>query len=278
MSTYLEAGVQHPRLSPYIETYRLIKGEKPIHAKEILPRPGATLLFDLQGLRFYDKEILHTPLIGFHTHPVPCATVSEDRTCFVIKFNGYGLSRFIDTPLDKLTNQVVDAGSVFGVGIEELFLSLKSAAGLGDFIHLTEHWLIARFKEPDSIEPDIFRLADRLRRTDDPLNLPEVRKLVPLGARQLERRFKALVGTDMKTYIRICRFDHAQSLLHTQGVLPISEVGYEAGYFDPAHFSNGFLQLAGTRPRDYSPCTPVGAPMTTIPISTVDISDPSPSA
>jgi AraC-like DNA-binding protein len=249
MSTYQDALPINPALSPYIETYRLIRGKKPLHAKEVLPRPGATLFFDMQGMRFNGKEeVLRTPLIGFSTYPIHCATITEDRTCFVIKFNAYGLSRFISTSVDKFTNRVIDAATIFGAGIEELYASLQTATKLVEWIQLTETFLSSRLIEPDDITREIFRLAERLRRMDEPVRLAAERKQVPLGARQLERRFKDLVGTDMTTYMRICRFDHAQSLLYTQEALSLSQVGYEAGYFDPAHFSRDFKKLAGTRP------------------------------
>lgn len=51
-TTYQDLEPVHPALIPYIGSYRLIHGNKPVHAKEILPRPVATMMLDFQGLRF----------------------------------------------------------------------------------------------------------------------------------------------------------------------------------------------------------------------------------
>ena len=112
-------------------------------------------------------------------------------------------------------------------------------------------------KEPTEIEKAIFDFADELRRTEEGLSLDELRKNIPLSARQLERKFKALIGTDIQTLIRISRFSAAHGLLHHQESLSLTHIGYEAGYYDQPHFSHDFKEISKISPKEFAPCTPV---------------------
>ena len=66
----------------------------------------------------------------------------------------------------------------------------------------------------------------------------------------LSRKFKATTGTDLSTYIRQARIDHARELLKHSKML-IDEAADLSGFSDRIHFSKVFRKLTGQTPAEY---------------------------
>ncbi len=74
--------------------------------------------------------------------------------------------------------------------------------------------------------------------------------------RHTTERFRSVLGVSPKAYARLCRFEHATSLLDG---LPggsglsrtLADVAMEAGYYDQSHLTRDFVALAGMTPGAY---------------------------
>lgn len=254
MSAFTDVRPVQPELQRFIESYRVIHGIKALHAKEIVPRPAATLMFDADGMVFNDTLTCKDPLQGLHTVPVSCRTTAEMRRCLVIKFSPYGLSRFTDTDISLLTNQVISAKQVFGDGINGLLSLLYVPVDPLKLIQQAEVWLFARYRQPDRITLMISDFADILREGANAASVDTLKKSIPLSERQLQRRFKALIGISMKAFIRLCKFERAQLLLLEKQQLGLTGVSFRSGYYDQAHFSHDFKAGSAASPGTYVPC------------------------
>jgi AraC-like DNA-binding protein len=78
--------------------------------------------------------------------------------------------------------------------------------------------------------------------------------------RHMTERFRLALGVPPKTYARLCRFEHASSLLDGLfGGLPgdsgpaqtLADVAIAAGYYDQSHLTRDFVALAGMTPGAY---------------------------
>lgn len=245
MLNYRESFPVAPQLKPYIESYMHIAGDSAIPAKSILPRPGTALSFDFSG-KYYNGAFLKTSLSGFHERPYRISSTNDHTDCVIVKFTAFGLSRFTSMPMHELTNQVIDAANIFGSALHAFYHQLKEAP---DRIPLLEAFLLQYFHTPSGIDTSIFKMATAIALQDDTY-IPDI----PLSIRQTERRFKHLVGVDLQTYIRICRFNKAKTLLLHKTPVRLTDVAYDANYFDQAHFSNEFKRLTGVRPGKYNAC------------------------
>ncbi len=250
MLHYRESYAVAPQLKPYIESYMHIAGDVAIPAKSILPRPGTSLSFDFSGKYFNDDTLLKTAVSGFHEQPYRIRSTNDRTDCVVIKFTPFGLSRFTTMPVHELTNQVLDAENIFGRAVHAFTQQLAEAPNR---IPLLERFLLSYFQTPDNIDTAIFKMASAIASKED-FSLPALLQDIPLSMRQTERRFKQLVGVDLQTYIRVCRFNKAKSFLLQQTPARLTDVAYQANYFDQAHFSNEFKRLTGVRPGKYNAC------------------------
>lgn len=76
-----------------------------------------------------------------------------------------------------------------------------------------------------------------------------------LSQRQLSRRFGKMVGISPKEYLRVSRFIH--SLDGIKKSTALTEVGYEHGYYDQAHFIHDYKEFAGMTPGELREATNV---------------------
>ena len=239
----------HPGLKRFIVHYALISGPLHIPFKTVMPRHGTTLLFDFNKLLINDEKLIDLAVAGFHTRSFTFRVTTDYRDCFVVRLSPYGLSRFTDMPISTLTNQIIPAESLFGEEIRHLYVAMKEQP-FAARIALVDDFLLSRLREPNPSEEWIFDTADQLIQA---LSLKSLTLRVTLGKRQIERKFKEIVGVNMTTFVRICRFEKMTEQLpaveHS-----LTSLAYEGGYFDQAHFSKDFKRLSTVSPKSYSPC------------------------
>jgi ligand-binding sensor domain-containing protein/signal transduction histidine kinase/DNA-binding response OmpR family regulator len=75
-------------------------------------------------------------------------------------------------------------------------------------------------------------------------------KKLKMNRHQLSRKLKAISNQTPHEYMIIVRFKKASDLL-IAGDLNISEVSYQVGFSDPAHFTRAFTKVYGKSPRKY---------------------------
>ncbi|WP_207209744.1 helix-turn-helix domain-containing protein [Flavobacterium beibuense] len=68
-----------------------------------------------------------------------------------------------------------------------------------------------------------------------------------ISSRQLRRMFEHYVGTNVKTFCKVVRFQNLLNLSQ-QGSRNINKIFYDAGYYDQAHFIKDFKNLYGITP------------------------------
>jgi len=79
---------------------------------------------------------------------------------------------------------------------------------------------------------------------------PQLAAAVHLSREQLHRKLKALTGKSSSEFIHSVRLSHAKKLLESSG-LTVSEVAYNVGYKDPAHFTKKFKEMFGVSPSKF---------------------------
>jgi len=80
--------------------------------------------------------------------------------------------------------------------------------------------------------------------TDNTFGLPQLCQKIGMSRSQLFRKLKALVGVSPSAYIRSYRLNKAKVLLE-KGELNVSEVAWETGFINLAHFSKVFQEEFG---------------------------------
>jgi AraC-like DNA-binding protein len=88
----------------------------------------------------------------------------------------------------------------------------------------------------------------RLHSNNGNFKLMELEYKLGITSRQLERVFKSRVGLRPKDIGRFIRMNAAFATLSERPNLSLTNLAYQLGYFDLAHFSKDFRQLTGLSP------------------------------
>ena len=72
-----------------------------------------------------------------------------------------------------------------------------------------------------------------------------------LSRKQFERKFSELIGITPKQYLKTIRLQYSLYLKSRNDKLNITDIAYEVGYYDQAHFINEFKMQTGFTPKQY---------------------------
>ncbi|WP_313998620.1 AraC family transcriptional regulator [Xanthocytophaga flava] len=214
--------------------------------KEFVPKNGMVWALTNLPVTIHNSQFRNF-LIGIQTEPLPMKW--EKGKGVFVRFSPYGMSRFTTIQMDKFANTIIESDSVWGNKANELNHCLLSHTNLKENISLIEDFLIARVRKPSDIEQAIFDMVDAWDLNDD-LSITELKQTIPLSNRQLERKFKQLIGVNIQSYRRISRFQKAFKQMQFE-YNTLTDVGYNSGYFDQSHFSRDFKFFTNYRPNHF---------------------------
>ncbi|MNY46150.1 HTH-type transcriptional activator Btr [compost metagenome] len=73
---------------------------------------------------------------------------------------------------------------------------------------------------------------------------------IGLSQRQLSRRFQENIGLSPKAYLRVSRFVQSLQHLKKYPLISLTEVAYQSGYYDQAHFIRDYKVYTGHSPSE----------------------------
>lgn len=247
-----EGNVRNQMLKPYIKGYgRLKLNSRTIHAKKLLPWTASSWLFVNQPFIIDNENFNFSCLVGIRDTPSRFTWNTDCLEVLSVKFSSSGLSRFIRMPIYQLKNKVVDPGSIWNRNrINRLNARILKASSLEKKIVNLETFLISLLTNNSLTESNISHFADQIKNNPS-IDIAELKRSMPLSSRHVERRFKELIGVNMQTFVRICRFDYAKTQLMRHKPSKLTTLGYESGYFDQAHFSKEFKNFSLFSPKHF---------------------------
>ena len=165
-----------------------------------------------------------------------------------VRFHPWGLNQFIKIPSAELKGEAVSLKNLFGDSqqklVDEIFVANNSTQRAG----IMDEFLIARYRHKINNEK-LSGLIDQIHQHRGSLSVDELTRLSGNSERQLERSFHAGIGLSPKAYSRIIRFQNSLRLAsHARN---LTDLALNAGYYDQAHFTREFTDIAGHTPRNY---------------------------
>jgi AraC-like DNA-binding protein len=115
-------------------------------------------------------------------------------------------------------------------------------------IDIVEKFLLARIRpvEPDKMVLAALALIHKSRGT---IRIKELADQLNTSQSPLEKRFRQAVGTSPKKFASIVRLKLAIQMKDSTSSL--TELSYELGFYDQAHFIKEFKSFTGDTPENY---------------------------
>jgi AraC-like DNA-binding protein len=191
---------------------------------------------------------------GLHAGPVH---IHHDGTQFGVQLDlePLGARLLFGMPAAALTSVCVPCGEVLGPAGRELVDRLQpdeaadwparfAALDAGLLAIVTGH---ERDERPP-VAPEVTWAWRRLRATNGGLAVADLAEEVGWSRRHLSERFRVEVGLPPKVVARVLRFEQARGRLRRPGAPDLATIAAEAGYYDQAHLTRDFNELAGCSP------------------------------
>lgn len=247
------------KFQKYIENLIYFEGYTPEHSIEkIVPDGSMNLIFELDGFlrHVFDNETLEPKLdftkvwfSGVHRNLINIST-HKNSSMFVIRFKPAGGYPFLTKPAYEFTDSVIPAEQIFGENIFELRNALLESEDADEKNEITERWLNGIFDESKTPKEAIYTSVKKI--ITDPHfqqnNLAELIEGSGYSQKQFISLFKEYVGIAPKYFQRIIRFNEILAKIHADEKLSWTEISYDCGFYDQAHFIKEFQHFCGVNP------------------------------
>jgi AraC-like DNA-binding protein len=239
-------------LQPYIHSFVIQEIADECEYK-VLPDTGLVIGFQYKGDLFYlhDKNevpLSHSGITGL------CGSYrifrnSADTGTVLAIFKEAGASVFFKQPLHELFNESISLDN-FMFRSELLLLEeqLCEAKTDPERITIVEKFLLSRIThtEPD---PLVLAALSLIHKSKGDIRIRELVKQLHISQSPLEKKFRQAVGTSPKKYASVVRMKNV-----IQQYVPgssLTSLGYEAGFYDQAHFIRVFKTFTGDTPESF---------------------------
>jgi AraC-like DNA-binding protein len=181
-------------------------------------------------------------------------TVTEhngDQSGVEIALTPLGAYSLFGVPMWELTNAVVELTDLWGRRADELSERLAGCPGWAARFDLLDSVLTGIADSAAVVRPEVRWAWERLERTAGTVSIAELVEEIGWSRRHLAANFRQQVGLTPKAAARVLRFDRARSMLTPAARPALSDIAVACGYYDQAHFSRDFRDLAGCTPTAY---------------------------
>lgn len=256
MSAHIERHDPTSSLMPYVAwywggTFNALARET--FSQRVIPHGYVDLIIhlsdhhcDLLGATGWGQSPAYT-LIGLYPQPYEVVFSHQVRT-FGIRFKPEGIYPLFGVPAAEFHAGFEDITLVLGHGFRAFCDQIREAPDTLARVSLTETYLRQRASRLIEEVPYLSQAAEFIRQARGDLEVETVQAQLGISLRQLQRQFKAKVGVSPKHYLRLARINEVQRLLEAGHCLNLTQVAYQAGYTDQAHFIRDFKAITGETP------------------------------
>lgn len=246
-------------LVPYVKSYWGMEHRIPPggdYLYRVVPSGLSELMFylgDLPGAVDPGKVITDHSLLSGQQKEYYDLRISGSLKLFSVVFQPHGLMVFFDLPLQELFNQNVPLRYILRDAVNELENNLHEAENFSERKKIAESFLKDRLA--DSRKKQNFErircCMEIIHRSGGAVGIDSLASHACLSRKQFERVFQSHVGSSPGQFLKTVRF---QSAIHEKAQKPelsLTELSYQAGYYDQSHMNSEFQKLAGQSPGQY---------------------------
>lgn len=247
-ATYIPCDV----LLPFVKSFVVSEVDNETVYK-VLPDTGVVIGFQYKGrlsrLEGDNENRLSISGVSGLTDRSRTFRNSPDIGTILVIFREAGASQFFRQPLHELFRESISLDN-FMLRSELLCLEEMLAEAKTDIqrIKAIENFLINQMThtEPDKLVTTALALIHKAK---GDIRIKELMDQLHISQSPLEKRFRQTVGVTPKKFASIIRLKHVIQRYNSTSSL--TELGYEAGFYDQAHFIKEFKTFTGDTPQQF---------------------------
>ena len=245
-------------LRPFIKCYWTLEGptEAKISKQKILPDGCMEMIFhhgDLYTQFKMDGSSFIQPrcfLYGQITTTLEIAPTGNTGI-FSARFHPHGLTPLLNIKVDKLANKATPLINVFGKSTEQLEKNILFSNNTIERINFIEKYFLKILGNQQNADHILNNCISEILIAKGNISVNQLAANSDTHRRKLERLFKSQVGLSPKQLSKAVRLQALIKRLHTKEFTNLTDLAYEYGYFDQAHFIKDFREFTGISPKQF---------------------------
>ena len=186
---------------------------------------------------------------GPHTQSYWIKPNQKKSNLLSVEFKSAGAKFFIPDNLNAYKNRSIDLRDAFDKYISLESIVKEKVTINQNTLEKVELYLQKLFApQKQSVVDLAMQLIDSSKGT---IPIQKIARQINLSVAQFRKRFNEEVGMSPKEYSKILRFNLALQAMHNHPGKKLSELTYELGYFDQAHFIRDFQSITGNTPKQH---------------------------
>ena len=245
-------------LSRYVKYYWTCAHDR--DALEVMYPTGCVeLCIDITGgdtVRHRGDRSMMVPRVEVlgHWNIPTTATIKKGNTCLITRFQPYAGSLFFPNRVSEFTNESIDLYDILSKESIEFYHRLMEQPLLEQKVKVLEAFLIDRLvrarKDQDKIRL-VEGLCYSIGRNIDSFDLGRLSAEFGFSERYIQKLFLNYVGITPKSFFSVQRFNKSLGLVRSANI-SLTNIAYECGYYDQAHFIKEFKAYTGLTPSEIS--------------------------
>jgi AraC-like DNA-binding protein len=189
-------------------------------------------------------------LTGIHTHATSTYTTGKHLSIGIL-FKPWGVYQAFGINARDIANKAIEPEIVFGGNLRSFVEEKAAALSPRDFLLALEKHLLSYYK-PRPVKQHIIRMVDGLELSG--LQKGKMSKLASelrLSSKTFIETFNTTVGVSPVKYYHLRTIRQALALIEQYPQKRLTEIAFECGYFDQAHFIRVFRSFCNISPKQY---------------------------
>lgn len=248
----------HSSLQDYVKCFWILEREytpedpneevMPDASVELILNFGAPYVLQVEGQP--DRKMPTAFLVGLQKRPL---LFRSHGTVMIVatRFYAWGISPFLDTKAQAPNNPTIKLGREW----HDLANRVEPKVRVDDYdgaVATLEDFLIGKLLTAAFDLRQIQIAAQLLHREKGQFRVADLAEYCNLSTRQLERHFQKVVGVSPKTLARTIRFEEIYRRLMFDPDTSLTDLAYEFGYTDQAHFIRDFKEFSDKTPGEFA--------------------------
>jgi AraC-like DNA-binding protein len=236
----------HIGLRKYIQYYNILFPQKDMFLPDYTLMPNACGTLSIA----FDGNNIFAELWGASLSPIMLGSEPNGyQILLLIELTPIGLYQITRQNQAEYSNKRFPLSDIDN----KLFLSLLNAFTISttveELVKNCEGVLFTRM-EKHIVSPTVLLATEKIANSHGQIQVNELAQKVCYSERQLNRLFLSQVGTNIKNYARLMRFNYVIKHIQTSPCF-LATLSQQAGYFDQAHLDKDFKLISGVSPQKY---------------------------
>jgi len=246
----------HPALAHLVRHYLVLEEREAVNWQHRLFTDANTgLVFNLGEAAFHISDAspsqhaawLYGQINNYHD-----LSLSGHIKWIIVVFRPYGAHQLWGVPASEWNNCFFPASEVLGASIHVITSKLLATTLLSQQLQLIDTFLLHQLDKRRRPELVVIQAVEEITKHEGTLQVECLLRKLSVTERTLERKFKLHTGITPKQFSGIARLNaSAKRIKRMQAEDTLTDIAYESGYFDQAHFIRDFRKYTGFTPQQY---------------------------